>query len=204
MDKISMSEPSSEGNNTPEIRSGEVVSQEGHAPDDCRSVLDSVRRIVQLLRRTTGAGQNPLNLSAAQLFVLRKLEGEQSLSVGAVAERTLTSQSSVSEVVQKLVTAGLVTRVRSPRDARSVELSLTVTGRQALQSAPAAPQDYLLAALHRMPPRDRKQLARLMGRLVKEAGMVDVPPRMLFDEEGLGAAPATSPAEANHARSTDA
>ncbi|MDB5355715.1 MAG: MarR family transcriptional regulator [Phycisphaerales bacterium] len=151
--------------------------------DECRIALDSIRRIVQLLRRTTQPGETGTGLSAAQLFVLRKLSGQQSLSVGELAERTLTSQSSVSEVVQKLVTAGLVTRVRSPRDARSVELSLTQAGQEALRHAPAAPQDYLIAGLKRMPPRDRRQLCRLLGRLVKETGMVDVAPRMLFSDD---------------------
>jgi DNA-binding MarR family transcriptional regulator len=159
--------------------------------DECRVALDSIRRIVQLLRRTAQPGDTGAGLSAAQLFVLRKLSGEQSLSVGELAERTLTSQSSVSEVVQKLVTAGLVMRVRSPRDARSVELSLTEAGQGALRHAPAAPQDYLIAGLKRMPPRDRRQLCRLLGRLVKETGMVDVVPRMLFADE----LPANAPAE---------
>ncbi|MDB5329615.1 MAG: MarR family transcriptional regulator [Phycisphaerales bacterium] len=152
---------------------------------ECRAALDSIRRIVQLLRRTAPAGGAGTNLagatlSAAQLFVLRKLADVQSLSVGELAERTLTSQSSVSEVVQKLVTAGLVMRVRSPRDGRSVELSLTEAGQNVLRLAPVAPQDYLIAGLKRMPPRDRRQLCRLLGRLVKETGMADVTPRMLF------------------------
>jgi len=161
-------------------REVEVRSDTG---DDCRSILDSVRRIVQLLRRSSNATEKRVGLSAAQLFILHKLEDAERLSVGELAERTLTSQSSVSEVVQKLVTAGYVSRVRSTRDARSVELSLTDSGRETIRSAPMAPQDALLAGLNRMPPRDRKQLARLLGRLVKETGMVEVVPKMFFADE---------------------
>jgi DNA-binding MarR family transcriptional regulator len=153
--------------------------------EECRLVLDSIRRIVQVLRRSANVSEKQHGLSSAQLFVLHKLADAQSLSVGELADRTLTSQSSVSEVVQKLVTTGAVARVRSTRDARSVELSLTEAGRNILKTAPAAPQDYLLAALKRMPPRDRKQLSRLLGRLVKETGMVNVTmrPHMLFEDE---------------------
>jgi DNA-binding MarR family transcriptional regulator len=154
--------------------------------DSNRVILDSIRRIVQLLRRSANTTEKRVGLSSAQLFVLHKLADVQCLSVGEMAERTLTSQSSVSEVVQKLVTGGFVTRTRSARDARSVELSLTDAGRSILQKAPVAPQDYLLAGLNRMPPRDRKQLARLLGRLVKETGMVNVTlsPRMMFEDDG--------------------
>jgi DNA-binding MarR family transcriptional regulator len=156
-----------------------------HSDDESRVVIDSVRRIVQLLRRSANASEKQMGLSAAQLFVLHKLADAQSLSVGDLAERTLTSQSSVSEVVQKLVVAGLVDRTRSKRDGRSVELTLTDSGRQVLGRAPVAPQDYLLAGLNRMPPRDRKQLARLLGRLVRETGMANItlPSKMMFEEE---------------------
>ncbi len=153
------------------------------ADEESRIVLDSIRRIVQLLRRSANLSEKRFGLSAAQLFVLHKLVDVESLSVGELAGRTLTSQSSVSEVVQKLVTAGYVGRVRSTRDARSVVLSLTDSGRSIISKAPIAPQDYLLAGLRRMPPRDRRQLARLLSRLVKETGMIDVVPTMLFEDE---------------------
>lgn len=151
--------------------------------EECKIVLDSVRRLVQLLRRSANVSEKRWGLSAAQLFVLHKLSDAQSLSVGELAERTLTSQSSVSEVVQKLVTAGYVARVRSTRDARSVELSLTDAGRKIIEKSPVAPQDYILAGLKRMPPRDCRQLARLLSRLVKETGMINVTPTMLFEDE---------------------
>ena len=104
-----------------EIDSVPGDSSEIHPEDESRSVLDSIRRIVQLLRRSSNLSEKKLGLSSAQLFVLHKLVDVQALSVGELAERTLTSQSSVSEVVQKLVSAGHVARARSPRDARSVE-----------------------------------------------------------------------------------
>jgi DNA-binding MarR family transcriptional regulator len=167
-------------NSSPQGQASEL-----HADEESRTVLDSVRRIVQLLRRSANVSEKQVGLSSAQIFVLHKLADVTTLSVGELAERTLTSQSSVSEVVQKLVTRGFVARTRSVRDARSVELSLTDAGRQLLSRAPVAPQDTLLAGLNRMPPRDRKQLARLLGRLVKETGMVNVTlsPKMLFEEE---------------------
>ncbi|HWE02534.1 MAG TPA: MarR family transcriptional regulator [Tepidisphaeraceae bacterium] len=162
-------------------------SSEIRPEDESRSVLDSIRRIVQLLRRSSNLSEKKLGLSSAQLFVLHKLVDVRTLSVGELAERTLTSQSSVSEVVQKLVTAGLVARTRSTRDARSVELSLTDAGRKIIEKAPVAPQDYLLAALNRLPTRDRRQLAKLLARLVKETGMVNIPAIMLFEDESAAA-----------------
>lgn len=158
-------------------------SAPGQSGDDARIILDAIRRIVQLLRRSSTATEKRIGLSAAQLFVLHKLRGGETLSVGDLANRTLTSQSSVSEVVQKLVSAGYVTRTRSARDARSVELSLTDTGRQLVQAAPEAPQDSLLAGLAKMSPASRKQLGRLLSKLVRETGLVGDEVKMLFADE---------------------
>ena len=151
--------------------------------DDSRNVLDSIRRIVQVLRKTAQTAEKKVGLSAAQLFVVRKLAETQMLSVGELAQRTATSQSSVSEVVQRLVTSGLVSRQRSARDARSVELTLTEAGRELAARSPAAVQDSVLEALNRMNPSDRKQLSRLLGILMDEVGIAHISPTMLFEEE---------------------
>jgi len=151
--------------------------------DDSRNVLDAIRRIVQVLRKTAQTAEKKVGLSAAQLFVVRKLAETQMLSVGELAQRTATSQSSVSEVVQRLVTSGLVSRQRSARDARSVELTLTEAGRELAARSPAAVQDTVLEALNRMNPNDRKQLSRLLGILMDEVGIAHISPAMLFEEE---------------------
>jgi DNA-binding MarR family transcriptional regulator len=151
--------------------------------EDSRNVLDAIRRIVQVLRKTAQTAEKKVGLSAAQLFVVRKLAETQMLSVGELAQRTATSQSSVSEVVQRLVTSGLVSRQRSARDARSVELTLTETGRELAARSPAAVQDSVLEGLNRMNPNDRKQLSRLLGILMDEVGIAHISPTMLFEEE---------------------
>ena len=163
--------------------------------DESRDVLDAIRRIVQVLRRSAQAAEKRVGLSAAQLFVLHKLAETQSLSVGDLAQRTATSQSSVSEVVQRLVTSGLVARQRSARDARAVELSLSESGRALITKAPEAVQDQLLEGLSHMPARDRRQLAKLLNRLLQEMGMGNVPAKMLFEESPRPASAAQTEAK---------
>jgi DNA-binding MarR family transcriptional regulator len=151
--------------------------------EESREVLDAIRRLVQVIRRSAQAAEKRVGLSSAQLFVLRKLSEVQSLSVGELAVRTATSQSSVSEVVQRLVTSALVSRQRSPRDGRSVELSLTDSGRTLVEKAPQAIQDHILDGLSRMPGRDRVELSRLINRLLQETGIAQGPIKMLLEED---------------------
>jgi DNA-binding MarR family transcriptional regulator len=145
-------------------------------------VLDSVRRIVQALRLSSRAAERDVGVSAAQLFVLERLsQATGPLSVGDLAERTLTHQSSVSVVVQKLERQGLVQRTRAEDDARRVELSLTPAARQLLRKAPEAAQAKIITAVAAMPASRRKQLAQLMGELANHVGAPETP-AMLFED----------------------
>src|SRR4051812_17880436 len=104
--------------------------------DDTRSVLDSIRRIVRALRVSSRAAEKQVGLSGAQLFVLQKLaEGERPLSINELAERTLTHQSSVSVVVQRLVAKRLVVVARAPSDRRRTELTLSAAGRRVIANS---------------------------------------------------------------------
>jgi DNA-binding MarR family transcriptional regulator len=103
---------------------------------DSQRILDSIRRLVRLLRLSDRVAQRELGLSAAQLFVLQELGKTPALSLSEVAERTRTDQSSVSVVVTRLVGRGHVARDRDPRDGRRLRLNLTKSGRAIVQKAP--------------------------------------------------------------------
>jgi DNA-binding MarR family transcriptional regulator len=152
---------------------------------EARAVLDSVRLIVQTLRVSSRAAERDVGVSAAQLFVLTKLAAaDKPLSVGELAEHTLTHQSSVSVVVQKLERQGLVARMRSQDDARRVELSLTPAARTLLRKAPQAAQDRILDAVAAMPAARRKQLADLLADLAHRIGGERRPVMLFEDEQG--------------------
>jgi DNA-binding MarR family transcriptional regulator len=146
-------------------------------------VLDSVRRIVRLLREGSRVSEERVGLSAAQLFVLQRLDGARPLSLTELAARTLTHQSSVSVVVRRLVDLGLVQRRPAERDARRLELSLTRRGQALLARAPAASQDRVIAAIEELPARTRSSLASSLEALVQALGIDDRAAPMLFDEE---------------------
>jgi DNA-binding MarR family transcriptional regulator len=144
-------------------------------------VLDSIRRIVHSLRISAGAGQHG-GISAAQLFILEKLaEADGPLSVNELAERTLTHQSSVSVVVQKLERQKLIHRATSRQDARRLELELAPKARTLLRKAAPAPQHRIIEAVVELPAAKRKQLADLLERVAsKVAGKAE--PAMLFED----------------------
>lgn len=152
------------------------------AEDEVREVLDSIRRIVRLIRLSSREAERDVGLSGAQLFVLQKLSEAKMLSVNELAEITHTHQSSVSVVAQALVDKGLISRARAEDDARRLELTLTPAARSLVRKSPGAAQDRLIEALERLPRPTRSHLAKSLARLVEEAGLGDEEAPMMFEE----------------------
>ena len=78
----------------------------GQAELEARTILDSIRGIVQVLRESSRAAEERVGLSGAQLFVLQKLGEGGGASLNELAARTRTHQSSVSVVVSGWSSAG--------------------------------------------------------------------------------------------------
>lgn len=154
--------------------------------DDAQRILDAVRRIVRELRVSARAAEAKVGLSGAQLFVLSRLAEARGLSLGELAERTLTDPSSVSVVVRRLTEAGLATRKRSPEDERRVELAITPAGRALLRKAPAAAQERLVVAIAKLGPTKKHTLATLLDTVVQSMGISSTEPRLFFEEEAAG------------------
>jgi DNA-binding MarR family transcriptional regulator len=150
---------------------------------DSERILDAVRRLVRQLRLSDREAQLRVGLSAAQLYVLYELGKTPAISLGELAERTHTDQSSVSTVVARLVDAGLVQRQRAGEDARRLELSLTRAGRSALQKAPPVAQERMIDAIGRMSSAERKRFAETFERLLDDIGADATRPPMLFEDD---------------------
>jgi Transcriptional regulators len=134
-------------------------------------VFNSLRRLVHALHNASRDTERRLGVTGAQLFVLAQLRATPSISINALAERTMTHQSTVSVVVRRLVRRKLVKKVRSADDARRVELTLTPAGNALLRRAPELVQVRLARAIESIEPAERQVLARGLQHLVRTIGV---------------------------------
>ena len=144
--------------------------------------LRALRRLVRALRLADRAAESRLGLSAAQLFVLERLAEGPVGSMAELAGRTLTDASSVSVVVQRLSERGLVVRATSQDDARRTTLRLSASGKRLLGAAPRSPQADLLDSLEHLSAAERRDLERLLERLVRGMGIDENAPTPMFFE----------------------
>jgi MarR family transcriptional regulator, lower aerobic nicotinate degradation pathway regulator len=146
------------------------------------SALDSMRRIVRALGISARTAERSIGITGAQLFVLRVLDAHPAQSLNELAALTFTHQSTVSVVVDRLVSRGFVTRSRSDTDGRRVVLALTAAGRRALRHAPPPTQLRLITAINALPPARRRELAKALKRVVGAMDLGGGTTGLPFDE----------------------
>jgi DNA-binding MarR family transcriptional regulator len=143
--------------------------------------LDGIRALVGALARSARSVERRTGVTTAQIFVLRQLAERDGLSLGEIASRTLTRQSTVSVVVTRLVKQGLVRRDRALDDRRRLELSLTAAGRRVLERAPEPTTGRLLSALDELTGSQLAALSRGLDPLIKVMGLQRRAAGMLFE-----------------------
>jgi len=151
-------------------------SPTAQATDTARA-MDSLRRIVHALRVATRASERAFGLGGAQLFVLRQLSAKSGQSLSDLAARTHTTQSSISEVVTRLVRNGLVSRAPSSIDRRRTVLSLTAEGETLLGNAPETIQERLLHGLESLDEGTRQHWPTASNRGSRARASTTSPPR---------------------------
>lgn len=144
--------------------------------------MENLRRIVQALRQSALHSEKTSGLTGAQALVLRMIGDHQGASVNDLAALTFTHQSTVSEVVARLETRGLVQRARSEEDGRKTAVWLTTAGAGALNGSPPTANEKLMKAVTGLPPETLAHLAGALDALTIAAGLTQQPARMFFED----------------------
>jgi DNA-binding MarR family transcriptional regulator len=82
---------------------------------------------------------DPLGLTHPQYLVMLALWGEAPLSVGRIGSLLQLDSPTLSPLLKRLQSAGLITRTRSGDDERQVDIDLTDAGRALREKALAIP-----------------------------------------------------------------
>jgi DNA-binding MarR family transcriptional regulator len=145
--------------------------------------MNGLRRIVRALRAGNSEMERAIGVSSAQLFALREIARRPGESLSQLAAATLTTQSSVSEVVTRLIQQGLVTRKVAADDHRRTELEATRLGRASLANAPETSQEKLLTGFRSLSETKQRQIAAGLEAWIQAAGLEHLAPTMFFESE---------------------
>lgn len=117
-------------------------------------------------------------LTASQLLVLQVLKTRGEILTGQLAHEVDLKQATISVMLDKMQTLGLIERRRSESDRRRVWVSITPAGQKAIESAPDLLQDRFQKQFDALPDWERAYLVSALLRVVA-----------LLDAENIDASP---------------
>jgi DNA-binding MarR family transcriptional regulator len=129
------------------------------------------RSLIHLLHRASQCAAeifsaNIDGVSPRQLVVLLAISENEGKSQTALVERTGVDRSTLSEMVGRLQTKGLVHRVRSKEDTRASAVKLTSAGRQVLKKAEPLARRVDATLLQALPANHRRQFLEALQSVV--------------------------------------
>lgn len=136
-------------------------------------VLGALRRMTQALDTHSKKLEQTAGLTVPQVLVLEALRPETGpLSAGPLAGRVSLSQGTVTSILDRLESKGLIRRVRDRADRRKVLVSLTAAGRKGLAAAPPLLQTHFVQNFEGLPA---AQQQRLVDAFEQVAGLMRAP-----------------------------
>ena len=134
------------------------------ATDQLAAAWEDFFRTTRRLRAR--AGKQPLEgLSLPQYHLLEALRGADELTVGVLAEAAGVAPPTATRMLDCLERDGHVSRRHSDEDRRAVLVSLTASGRVAVETAHEQVSAWRRRVFESLEPAEREQAAALLNRL---------------------------------------
>lgn len=134
-------------------------------------VLTALRRIIRAADIQSKHLTKTAGLTAPQLLLMQAIRNNQDDStIGALASQISLSQATVTSIIGRLESRGLVVRKRSQSDKRYVWLHLTDTGNRTLDQAPTPLQAHFVERFSQLEDWEQNMILSSLQRL---AAMMD-------------------------------
>ena len=134
-------------------------------------IVAALRRIIRGVDLHSRHLVHEVGLTWPQLATLRAAERLGVCSIGALARAVQVGQATLTGIVQRLERVGYVKRSPHEQDGRSLNITITPTGRDVLKRAPSLLQDRFHAELAKLKNWERFQTLASLQRI---AEMMDV------------------------------
>lgn len=130
-------------------------------------ILRSLRRITRAIDLYSRQLSEQAGLTGPQLICLRILSQHGEMQPTRLAREMALSPATITGIVDRLTARKMITRVRSKKDRRVVELAITPAGKQALERAPSLLQDRFARRLTELPEENQLLIHTLLEQIVK-------------------------------------
>ncbi len=140
-------------------------------------VLTALRRVIRATDLHSKHLEKTSGLTAPQLLLLQLLRNGE-VTAGQLAQRMSLSQATVTTIIDRLETRGLVRRRRSDSDRRKVFAALTESGTEILKDAPRPLQEHFVQRFQKLQEWEQTLILSALQRVAQ-----------MMDAEQLDASP---------------
>ena len=136
-----------------------------------KDIIYSIRRLMQAGELYTKELNKVYNISSAQLNCLLALYESGPLSPSQIAKLILVNSSTVTGIIDRLESKGLVKRLRISKDRRVITIELTKNGQVLAEHAPPPIQQKIIDGLNKL---SKEEIDTISATLLKLTNMLDV------------------------------
>lgn len=129
------------------------------------SILTALRRVMRAVDLHSRRLVQSHGLTGPQAVVIGAVGASQGLTSGELARRVNLSQATVTDIVKRLESRGLLSRTRDQHDRRRVLITTTAAGKQVHDNAPPLLQESFVARFEALPDWEQNQLLSAVQRI---------------------------------------
>jgi len=143
-----------------------------------QELLISLRKVIRAIDLHSKHLNKTSGLTSPQLLIMLEIDKEYSINSSQVAKKVNLSPATVTNIIDRLESKNLISRVRYTQDKRKVGLYLTDDGKALLLRAPQALQAHFIEKFSNLEQWEQSQLLSSMERLsnMMDADKIDAAP----------------------------
>jgi DNA-binding MarR family transcriptional regulator len=143
-----------------------------------QELLIALRKVIRAIDLHSKHLNKTSGLTSPQLIILQEINNATGMNSSQVAKNVNLSAATVTNIIDRLASKGLVSRVRSTEDKRKVSLYLTDNGKAILLNAPQPLQEHFIEKFSSLAQWEQSQLLSSIQRLAEmmDANEIDAAP----------------------------
>lgn len=146
-------------------------------------IVDNLRRVFQVVHGQSKKAERETGLTGPQLWAIKVIADTAPIRVSDLAARMYLHPATTVGILDRLEKKGFISRVRSLKDKRSVEVALTEAGREIVSKAPEVAQGLLVAGLEKLSLRRLRSLDSGLELMAGILGAQALPARLFLSPD---------------------
>jgi MarR family transcriptional regulator, organic hydroperoxide resistance regulator len=146
-------------------------------------IIDNLRRVFQVVNEHSKRVKRETSLTGPQLWTIKVIANEPNIRVSDLASKMYLHPATVVGILNRLETRGLIERIRTAVDRRTVNVALTKKGKEIVRKSPEVAQGLLVNGLEKFTMIKLTEINHALTHLVEILGAQEIPPKLLLSPE---------------------